>query len=552
MDKGKRPLMEEEDEEEPINIPDEQEVNDNTVSLCLLGKVWTNRPYNMYGLFETMKKLWCPTKGLICRDMGANLISFQFHSRRDLERVLAMEPWHFNKHVLVLNTISSNTQPSQMQFNKTPFWIRVYDVPIIGRKETILTQIGNRFGEVLEIDSSTLDGLAKSIRIRVLLDLSKPIKRGTKIRIGKAEPYWIPVTYERLSSFCYWCGLLGHTSKDCEKLHDTEDEQGRIREDAMPYGEFMKASPMKNLKVVSNTSMGEQTNSRRALFPSSVNRLATTEKIETEADTELKKKGESKTNTDSISEILQSLSRVDFSLTKPSSEELAASSQWKIDNKSQETQPGKHITTPPLNPQSQINQAPSNHVQTKAPPNPKPNHTPSSHTPQTTLEYTPTAELRAMINNQTLLNHKKPTIPNQKIPHPNITQIKKSDNTAIMATATTPVNQKPITTNPDNTYPNHTDTTPKPPQTQTKRDSKPLAQGQCLPPPEPHRANKTWKRIGKGPKQQGAIMDVGVKRKEDQMEIDDVIDGTAKKYKNREEGNSMITAATAQQSRRTL
>lgn len=359
----------------------------------------------------------------------------------------------------------------------------------------------------------------------------------------------VPVTYERLPSFCYWCGLLGHTSKDCDKLHDTEDEQGRIKEDAMPYGDFLKASPMKNLKVVSNTSMGEQANSRRALFPSSVNRLATTEQIETGADTELKKNGESKISTDSISEILQSLSRVDFNLTKPTSEKLTASSQWKVDSKSQEKQPGKHTATPPLNLQSQINQSPSNHAQTKAPPNPKPNHTPSSHTPQTTLEYTPTAELRAMINNRNLLNHKKPTISNQKIPHPNITQIKKPNNTALMATTTTPVNQKPITTNPDNTYPNHTDNTPKPPQTQTKRDPKPLAQGQCLPSPEPHRANKTWKRIGKGPKQQGAIMDVGVKRKEDQMEIDDVIDGTSKKYKNSEEGNSMVTAATAQQSR---
>lgn len=232
MDKGKRLWVDDEDEEEPVQIPGELEVTDETVSLCLLGKLWTNRPYNMYGLFETMKKLWCPTKGMICRDMGANLLSFQFHSKRDLERVVAMEPWHFNKHVLVLKPITNETQPSQMKFDKTQFWIRLYDVPMMGRSEVCLKQIGSRFGEVVEIDTSTTDGLTKSVRIRVVLDLNKPIKRGTKIKIGTSTPCWIPATYERLSSFCYWCGNLGHTTKDCEKLHELEDEQGQIKEEA--------------------------------------------------------------------------------------------------------------------------------------------------------------------------------------------------------------------------------------------------------------------------------------------------------------------------------
>lgn len=105
MDKGKTQLIFDEDDEEPIQISKVVEASDATAALCLLGKLRTDRPFNMFGLFETMKKLWCPTKGMICRDMGANIMSFQFHSKRDMERVLNMEPWHFNKHVLVLNPI---------------------------------------------------------------------------------------------------------------------------------------------------------------------------------------------------------------------------------------------------------------------------------------------------------------------------------------------------------------------------------------------------------------------------------------------------------------
>lgn len=189
MDKGKRHIVDEEDEEEPIQIAGEYEVIDEIVSQCLLGKLWTEKPYNTYGLFETMKKSCCPTKGMICRDMGMNIISFQFHNKMDLDRVLAIEPWQFNKQVLVLSPLSGETQPSKIQFNKTLFWMRVYDVPMVGMTNIILKQIGSHFGEVLELDSTTLDGFAKSVRIRVVLDLSKPVKQGTKTRIETAQPY---------------------------------------------------------------------------------------------------------------------------------------------------------------------------------------------------------------------------------------------------------------------------------------------------------------------------------------------------------------------------
>lgn len=68
MDKGKRQVeYEEEQEEDPIHIEETQGDLDDTVKLCLLGKLYTDRPYNTYGLIETMKKLWCPTKGMVCR-----------------------------------------------------------------------------------------------------------------------------------------------------------------------------------------------------------------------------------------------------------------------------------------------------------------------------------------------------------------------------------------------------------------------------------------------------------------------------------------------------
>lgn len=191
-----------------------------------------------------------PYERMMCRELGDNLISFQFNSKRDLDRVISMEPWQFNKHTLVLKSLSGDIQPSTQKFDKNPFWIRLYDIRVKGREENSMRQIGMRLGEVREIDFSTTSGIARSIQMKVMVDLTKPLKRGIRIRIGSAEPCWIPVTYERFSSFCYWCGRLGHTIKDCEQYPETNEGTTELQGGNLPYGEWMKASPLKITQVI--------------------------------------------------------------------------------------------------------------------------------------------------------------------------------------------------------------------------------------------------------------------------------------------------------------
>ena len=76
------------------------------------------------------------------------------------------------------------------------------------------------------------------MRIRVRLDVTKPLCRGTKARLDKGHETWISFNYERLPNFCYWCGLLSHSDKDCpqwllnKEVLRTEDQQ---------FGPWLKA-----------------------------------------------------------------------------------------------------------------------------------------------------------------------------------------------------------------------------------------------------------------------------------------------------------------------
>ncbi|KAL8541619.1 hypothetical protein ACS0TY_002762 [Phlomoides rotata] len=68
-----------------------------------------------------MKKTMKPSNGFIAKEVGQNLFSFQFRSETDLREVLAREPWHFDKHLLVLKELNMGEQPSTAQLHHTLF-----------------------------------------------------------------------------------------------------------------------------------------------------------------------------------------------------------------------------------------------------------------------------------------------------------------------------------------------------------------------------------------------------------------------------------------------
>lgn len=83
------------------------------------------------------------------------------------------------------------------------------------------------------------------------------------MRIGLGEPSWLPITYEQLPLFYYCCGKLGHTHKDCAKVDENEEQ---LTEDLLPYGNFIRASPLRSVSVMEENNKGQIEHLRRSLF----------------------------------------------------------------------------------------------------------------------------------------------------------------------------------------------------------------------------------------------------------------------------------------------
>ena len=68
------------------------------------------------------------------------------------------KPWPFDKQILVLNEFDESTLPSQLEFNHSPFWVQVQDMPLLCMNKSVGTHIENSLGKLEDIDV-TGDGL---------------------------------------------------------------------------------------------------------------------------------------------------------------------------------------------------------------------------------------------------------------------------------------------------------------------------------------------------------------------------------------------------------
>jgi cytochrome c len=132
------------------------------------------------------------------------------------------------------------------------------ELPLGMMTEEWARKMGDQLGTFQEIPKSGKRNLWDDFyRIRVELDVTNPIKRWVKFQDLKTrETLRYDVKYERMPTFCYFCGLIGHADKNC-LLHE---EEKRVR-----LCVEQKASPYRGSDHRSYYLPAEPTNVKRQL-----------------------------------------------------------------------------------------------------------------------------------------------------------------------------------------------------------------------------------------------------------------------------------------------
>uniref|UniRef100_A0A2N9J2I4 DUF4283 domain-containing protein n=1 Tax=Fagus sylvatica TaxID=28930 RepID=A0A2N9J2I4_FAGSY len=189
---------------------------DKEPGFLLAAKFITHRVLNVEAVARTFKPLWRAEKGFSVKDMGENTLLFTFEEEADLLRVLSTEAWSYDKYIILFQRVDDDEDVASMTFSSIPMWVQIHGLPLRSLSSEVAMDLGASLGEVEPYDATGEERSGESNpRVRVRLDITKPLCRGRKVRLGKGKSGWLTFKYERLPNFCYVCGLLTHGDKDC-------------------------------------------------------------------------------------------------------------------------------------------------------------------------------------------------------------------------------------------------------------------------------------------------------------------------------------------------
>ena len=97
-------------------------------------------------------------------------------------------------------------------------------------------EIGETIGTVIPLEHMKEMVGGDFLRVRVEIDVSKPLCRGRKTAINANEFIWVAFKYEKLPNFCYWCGRVSHADKECKIWLANK---GKLTQEKQEYGAWL-------------------------------------------------------------------------------------------------------------------------------------------------------------------------------------------------------------------------------------------------------------------------------------------------------------------------
>lgn len=149
--------------------------------------------------------------------------------------MLNQAPWNIKGHLLFLKPWSLGATLHEISLNHAAFNVQIHGLPLDHITLDNAIEVGKALGNLIKVEEDPLYGLAfrKFIRLKVELDVTKPLQQGFKMpRLGNHE-IWIAIKYEKLADFCYACGRLGHSQIFCGYLSSTPTR--------LSYGPWIRA-----------------------------------------------------------------------------------------------------------------------------------------------------------------------------------------------------------------------------------------------------------------------------------------------------------------------
>lgn len=191
----------------------------------LIGKFMGNRPIlqNIRKWFKTFQKV----KGEVTiPTLPCDFIMFNFNLEEDLEWVMEIDPWWFEKSGLHLKKWYEGFNQKIEIFSSIPMWILLPKLPLDFQFEEAITGIASIMGEFICLDMNTRMGNTYQMdRFYANINIYQPMKLNIFLK-NKNGGYLQDIIFYIPPMICKICNKYGHTNTNCPTKAKQINNQG--------------------------------------------------------------------------------------------------------------------------------------------------------------------------------------------------------------------------------------------------------------------------------------------------------------------------------------
>ncbi|KAG7533614.1 Zinc knuckle CX2CX4HX4C [Arabidopsis thaliana x Arabidopsis arenosa] len=223
-----------EDKDEPFDMPDLPEfLSCERNKFSLIGRVLNPDCQPMKHLIRNMPRKWQKEGRVKGVALTSEKFQFIFDSKHDLEDVLAKGVHTFNEWTIVVDRWYENPPDDYLRFMF--LWVQIWNIPVNYYTVKAITALGDLIGEVKEVVfDPDLPQVQEFVRVKVLFDVSRPLRRSKVIKLKNGETATVNFHYERVQKRCYECQRLTHEKEVCPILVKAHQDQATARRKGQP------------------------------------------------------------------------------------------------------------------------------------------------------------------------------------------------------------------------------------------------------------------------------------------------------------------------------
>ncbi|CAD5324051.1 unnamed protein product [Arabidopsis thaliana] len=228
MDKALMEMLLEE-KDESFEMPDLPEfLSCERNKLSLIGTVLNPSCQPMKHLIRNIPRKWQKEGRVTGVSLTSERFQFIFDSKHDLEDLLAKGVHTYNDWSIVVDRWYENPPDDYLRFMLV--WVQIWNIPVNYYTEKAITKLGDLIGEVKEVIFNPVEPeLQEFVRVKVLFDVSRPLRRSKVINFKNSDTATVRFHYERIQKRCYECQRLTHEKDLCPILIKERQDKASAR-----------------------------------------------------------------------------------------------------------------------------------------------------------------------------------------------------------------------------------------------------------------------------------------------------------------------------------